>query len=127
MTSDVQDPLRERLEEFIGKPLGTAAIAPDEVNVPMIRHWVDALDDRNPVYLDEERAAARSSGCPGAALCDAHAVNSDSFEMVPQGTSCLLHFRRTSATFGGNTAPAINHRRSVKTGGCSRMRKELRE
>jgi acyl dehydratase len=23
----------------------------------MIRHWVDALDDRNPVYLDEEFAA----------------------------------------------------------------------
>jgi len=38
------------------------ADAPDEVNVPMIRHWVDALDDRNPVYLDEEFAATTRFG-----------------------------------------------------------------
>jgi uncharacterized protein len=37
--------------------MGPAQVAPDPVNVPMIRHWVDALDDRNPVYLDEEFAA----------------------------------------------------------------------
>ena len=33
--------------------------APDPVNVPMIRHWVQAMGDTNPVYLDAE-AAARS-------------------------------------------------------------------
>jgi acyl dehydratase len=53
------DALRERLEKYVGKPMGPRTLAPDPVNVPMIRHWVDALDDRNPVYLDEE-AAARS-------------------------------------------------------------------
>ena len=36
--------------------------APDEVNLPMIRHWVDALDDRNPVYLDPEVAATTRHG-----------------------------------------------------------------
>jgi acyl dehydratase len=58
------DPLRERLDAWIGKPLGAAgpALAPDPVNVPMIRHWVDALDDRNPVYLDAERAAKSRFG-----------------------------------------------------------------
>ncbi len=56
------DPVRERLEVYIGKPLGESSEAPDEVNVPMIRHWVDALDDRNPVYLDEEVAAATRHG-----------------------------------------------------------------
>jgi len=30
--------------------------------VPMIRHWVDALDDQNPVYLDEEVAAKSRFG-----------------------------------------------------------------
>ena len=56
------DELRERLERYVGKPLGSGAVAPDPVNVPMIRHWVDALDDRNPVYLDEEAAAATRFG-----------------------------------------------------------------
>jgi uncharacterized OB-fold protein/acyl dehydratase len=33
--------------------------APDPVNLPMIRHWVQAMGDTNPVYTDAE-AAARS-------------------------------------------------------------------
>jgi acyl dehydratase len=57
MANEEVDELRERLEEYVGKPMGPASVAPDPVNVPMIRHWVDALDDRNPVYLDEEIAA----------------------------------------------------------------------
>jgi acyl dehydratase len=42
--------------------MGPPATAPDAVNLPMIRHWVDALDDRNPVYLDEELAATTRFG-----------------------------------------------------------------
>jgi acyl dehydratase len=63
MTSS-SDPLRESLEIHIGKSLSESgpAAAPDAVNVPMIRHWVDALDDHNPVYLDEEAAAASRFG-----------------------------------------------------------------
>ena len=58
------DALRARLLERIGQPLGPGgpARAPDAVNLPMIRHWVDAFDDRNPVYLDEERAARSRFG-----------------------------------------------------------------
>jgi acyl dehydratase len=56
------DELRERLEKFVGQPMGPPSTAPDPVNVPMIRHWVDALDDRNPVYLDEEQAARSRFG-----------------------------------------------------------------
>jgi hypothetical protein len=37
------------------------AVAPDPVNVAMIRHWVDALDDRNPAY-DETTARATRFG-----------------------------------------------------------------
>jgi acyl dehydratase len=56
------DELRERLERYVGSPMGPPAQAPDPVNVPMIRHWVDALDDRNPVYLDEEFASTTRFG-----------------------------------------------------------------
>jgi len=58
------DALRQRLEAYVGKPLGSGGLAraPDPVNVPMIRHWVDALDDRNPVYLDAAIAAKSRFG-----------------------------------------------------------------
>ncbi len=62
MTDAAPDALRAQLEKYVGKPLGKGAVAPDEVNLPMIRHWVDALDDRNPVYLDEEFAATTRFG-----------------------------------------------------------------
>ncbi|MGP4056508.1 bifunctional MaoC family dehydratase N-terminal/OB-fold nucleic acid binding domain-containing protein [Mycobacterium sp. 4D054] len=35
----------------------------DPVNQPMIHHWVDAIGDKNPIYVDEE--AARAAGHPG--------------------------------------------------------------
>ncbi|MDJ0787035.1 MAG: MaoC family dehydratase N-terminal domain-containing protein [Myxococcota bacterium] len=56
------DELRERLEAWVGEPMAPPTVAPDPVNVPMIRHWVDALEDHNPVYLDEEAAAKTRFG-----------------------------------------------------------------
>ena len=50
---------QERIDALIGKPMGSGGTAPDPVNQPMIRHWVAAFDDNNPVYLDSE-AASRS-------------------------------------------------------------------
>ena len=64
MASEEDDPVRAGLEKYIGKPVGSSepSLAPDDVNLPMIRHWVDALDDRNPVYLDEDFAATTRFG-----------------------------------------------------------------
>jgi acyl dehydratase len=64
MAEETLDPLREQLEEWIGKNLNMSgpAIAPDTVNMPMIRHWIDAFDDRNPVYEDAEFAATTRFG-----------------------------------------------------------------
>jgi len=62
MAEAEEDELRERLERYVGTPMGPPGVAPDPVNVPMIRHWVDALDDRNPIYLDEEVAATTRFG-----------------------------------------------------------------
>ena len=48
-----------RLQEFEGKEAGEPEQGADPVNQPMIRHWVEAVGDENPVYTDAE-AAARS-------------------------------------------------------------------
>lgn len=47
-----------RLRAFEGRQVGPPEMAPDPVNVPMIRHWVEAIGDENPVYTDAEAAAA---------------------------------------------------------------------
>ena len=44
MAADEVDKLRAQLEKYVGKPMGPPSVAPDPVNVPMIRHWVDALE-----------------------------------------------------------------------------------
>jgi acyl dehydratase len=62
MEEAVVDEVRARIEKYVGQPMGPVSAAPDPVNVPMIRHWVAALDDRNPVYLDEGAAASSRHG-----------------------------------------------------------------
>lgn len=46
------------LQTFVGQEAGDVQLAPDVVNVPMVRHWCEAIGDDNPVYLDAEAAAA---------------------------------------------------------------------
>lgn len=53
----------QRLREFVGQQAGPARIAQDPVNQPMIRHFVEAMGDENPIYLDAE--AARRTGRAG--------------------------------------------------------------
>ncbi|MBE3011744.1 MaoC family dehydratase N-terminal domain-containing protein [Microbispora sp. NEAU-D428] len=50
-------------EDFAGREIVPPREGPDPVNVPMIRHWAEAMGDRNPVYLDDD--AARATGRPG--------------------------------------------------------------
>ncbi len=53
--------LRAALDAWIGRE-GEPIAARDAVNVPMIRHWCDAVEDRNPVYTDPEFAAKSVHG-----------------------------------------------------------------
>jgi uncharacterized OB-fold protein/acyl dehydratase len=50
----------EALAALVGQVAGLPNLSPDAVNVPMIRHWVEAMDDHNPVYVSDE--AARAAG-----------------------------------------------------------------
>ena len=48
------------LAGLVGQSAGPPNLAPDAVNVPMIRHWVEAMGDHNAVYVSDE--AARAAG-----------------------------------------------------------------
>jgi hypothetical protein len=64
MSSDDDGAFRAQLDALIGKPVasGIPSVAPDPVNLPMIRHWAAAFEDRNPVYTDAEYAATTRFG-----------------------------------------------------------------
>jgi uncharacterized protein len=55
--------LDEQLQSFVGLSSGPGLLGADPVNLPMIRHWVEAMGDHNPVYVDD--AAARDAGYSG--------------------------------------------------------------
>ncbi|MDH3214379.1 MAG: MaoC family dehydratase N-terminal domain-containing protein, partial [Myxococcales bacterium] len=61
MTED-REALRERLRAFEGAAAGEPMHARDPVNPAMIRHWCDAVDDRNPVYTDPDFASRSVHG-----------------------------------------------------------------
>ena len=46
------------LATLVGQGAGPPSLAPDAVNVPMIRHWVEAMGDHNPVYISDDGRAA---------------------------------------------------------------------
>jgi 3-oxo-4,17-pregnadiene-20-carboxyl-CoA hydratase alpha subunit len=48
------------LAALVGQSSGAPNLAPDAVNVPMIRHWVEAMGDHNPVYVSD--VAAQEAG-----------------------------------------------------------------
>lgn len=53
-----------KLQAFEGQVLTPTTWGPDEVNTPMIRHWVETMGDTSPIYLDDD--AARATGRDGA-------------------------------------------------------------
>jgi acyl dehydratase len=63
VTDASEDEFLARLKAYEGRSAGAPTEGPDAVNQAMIRHWVEAMGDENPVYTDE--AAARANGFPG--------------------------------------------------------------
>jgi uncharacterized OB-fold protein/acyl dehydratase len=46
------------LAALVGQPAGPPDVSPHAVNEPMIRHWVEAMGDLNPVYVSADAAQA---------------------------------------------------------------------
>lgn len=55
--------LQSGIEQILSSGTSQPTVARDPVNQPMIHHWVDAIGDTNPIYVDDE--AARAAGHPG--------------------------------------------------------------
>ncbi|GFG70924.1 bifunctional MaoC family dehydratase N-terminal/OB-fold nucleic acid binding domain-containing protein [Mycolicibacter senuensis] len=51
------------IEQILASGHSAPRTGRDPVNQPMIRHWVDAIGDQNPIYIDED--AALAAGHPG--------------------------------------------------------------
>jgi hypothetical protein len=50
--------LLEEARAYLNTEPGPTRVGRDPVNLPMVHHWCQALDDQNRAYLDEEFAAA---------------------------------------------------------------------
>ena len=56
------DALMAKVRAFEGRRSGPPMESRDEVNQAMIRHWIDAMGDDNPVYVDDAYARASEVG-----------------------------------------------------------------
>ncbi|WP_158167065.1 bifunctional MaoC family dehydratase N-terminal/OB-fold nucleic acid binding domain-containing protein [Mycolicibacterium smegmatis] len=63
MTTQVNEDLRAGIEKIKAEGKSEPRKGRDPVNQPMIHHWVDAIGDKNPIYVDQE--AAKAAGHPG--------------------------------------------------------------
>jgi uncharacterized OB-fold protein/acyl dehydratase len=61
-TAMTDEEYEARLQAFVGVQIGPPFPAPDPVNVPMVRHWCEAMGDTNPVYLDADAASGSVHG-----------------------------------------------------------------
>ncbi|ULN34702.1 bifunctional MaoC family dehydratase N-terminal/OB-fold nucleic acid binding domain-containing protein [Mycolicibacterium smegmatis] len=63
MTTQVNEDLQAGIEKIKAEGKSDPRKGRDPVNQPMIHHWVDAIGDKNPIYVDQE--AAKAAGHPG--------------------------------------------------------------
>lgn len=83
----MSETLEQRLQSFVGRELRPTQRAQDEVNVPMIRHWVEAMGDANPIYLDSHtaRATGRPDVVAPAAMMQAWTMRGFAATQAPSG------------------------------------------
>jgi uncharacterized protein len=57
------DDIRAAAEKVKAESKSKPRVGRHPVNQPMVDHWLDAIGDRNPIYVDEQ--AAKAAGHPG--------------------------------------------------------------
>jgi uncharacterized OB-fold protein len=58
----VSDPILTAAEQVRAAGPSAPRTGRDPVNVPMVRNWVEAIGDKNPIYVDESAALAAGHG-----------------------------------------------------------------
>lgn len=101
----------DRLAAFVGRVLVEPKPAQDPVNQPMIRHWVEAMADENPIYTDDE--AARANGRPGvvapATMVQAWTMRGYAASVTPQtGASAFAELVELLAEGGYSSVVATD-------------------
>ena len=61
-TDDTTAAIRQAAERIAAAGESPPRVAPDPVNLPMVRHWTQAMGDTNPIYTDAGAAAASVHG-----------------------------------------------------------------
>ena len=61
-TDDTTAAIRQAAERIAAAGQSPPRVAPDPVNLPMIRHWTEAMGDTNPIYTDAGAAGASVHG-----------------------------------------------------------------
>jgi uncharacterized OB-fold protein len=102
------DEIIERTDEIKARGFSPARVAPDPVNVPMIRHWAEAIGDTNPRWApgpDTEAPPAMAQvwtmyglnpeRMPGDPLPDTMQVLDDAGYTSVLGTNCDQTYART--------------------------------
>jgi hypothetical protein len=64
----MSDPIVDAVEAVIAAGEGEPLVAPDVVNEPMIRHWVEAFGDSNPAWRDPAASPHGQVAAPPAML-----------------------------------------------------------
>lgn len=96
----------ERLRAFTGRELYEPTWGQDLVNQPMIRHWVEAMGDDSPIYVDDE--AARGTGRAGvvapASMVQAWTMRGYTASVSPRAGSCVADELAALFAEGGYTS-----------------------
>ena len=85
MTPAEQKAFEDQIYAYVGRTVSEKQAAKDAVNEAMIRHWTEAMGDRNPAYTDPEWAAGSRRGKVIAPPAMMYVWNQTGFPVVTDG------------------------------------------
>lgn len=93
--------LEDEIYPFVGREIYPLTPAPDDVNDAMIRHWAEAIGDKNPAYTDKEWAAKSARGKTIAPPAMLYAWGQEGFAVtVERPVNALSDLERTFRKHG---------------------------